>query len=129
QSVMIATLDKEEGLEYFQYNHNLGGRFYPEPRALDKLRQHLIKSKQKIVIDNKEEAYVWFGETALPGTKPLKSGVFVPLILGDKVTSYVSLQNMDEENAFNESDVRLLETLANSMSVALENARLFDETN
>ena len=29
---------------------------------------------------------------------------------------------------FNESDVRLLATLANSMSVALENARLFDET-
>ena len=35
---------------------------------------------------------------------------------------------MDEENAFSESDVRLLETLSNSMSVALENARLFDET-
>ena len=33
-----------------------------------------------------------------------------------------------KENAFTDSDVRLLETLANSMSVALENARLFDET-
>src|SRR5207342_526223 len=46
-----------------------------------------------------------------------------------KITSYVSLQNVDKENAFSESDIRLLETLANSMSVALENARLFDETN
>ena len=49
-------------------------------------------------------------------------------MVGNKVTSYVSLQNVDKENAFSESDVRLLETLANSMSVALENARLFDET-
>src|SRR5687768_17303860 len=57
-----------------------------------------------------------------------KSVLYVPLIVGNKVTSYVSLQNVDKENAFNESDVRLLETLANSMSVALENARLFDET-
>ena len=32
------------------------------------------------------------------------------------------------ENAFSESSVNLLTTLANSMSVALENARLFDET-
>src|SRR6185503_11437156 len=38
------------------------------------------------------------------------------------------LQNIDRENAFSDSDVRLLQTLANSMSVALENARLFDET-
>ena len=52
-----------------------------------------------------------------------------PLIIGDKVNSYISLQNMQIENAFSESDIRLLETLANSMSVALENARLFDETN
>src|ERR1051325_3614265 len=33
------------------------------------------------------------------------------------------------ENAFSVPDIRLLETLAHSMSVALENARLFDETN
>src|SRR5690606_21541657 len=41
---------------------------------------------------------------------------------------YVSLQNVDREHAFSDSDVRLLSTLTNSMSVALENARLFDET-
>ena len=35
---------------------------------------------------------------------------------------------MDQEHAFSDSEVRLLETLANSLSVALENARLFDET-
>jgi GAF domain-containing protein len=51
------------------------------------------------------------------------------LIIGEKVTGYVSLQNIDRENAFSEGDVRLLETLANTMAVALENARLFDETN
>ena len=34
---------------------------------------------------------------------------------------------MQHENAFSDSDVRLLETIASSMSVALENARLFDE--
>ena len=53
----------------------------------------------------------------------MQSGMFVPLTVGDKVTGYVSLQNVDKENAFSESDVRLLETLANSMGVALENAR------
>ncbi|MCK4977893.1 MAG: GAF domain-containing protein, partial [Anaerolineales bacterium] len=50
-------------------------------------------------------------------------------IQGDVVRGGISLQNIDREYAFSESDVRLLSTLANSMSVALENARLFDETN
>ena len=51
------------------------------------------------------------------------------MIVGDVVRGSVSLQNVEKENAFTESDLRLLTTLTNSMSVALENARLFDETN
>ena len=35
----------------------------------------------------------------------------------------------EEEFAFTDTDLRLLTTLANSTSVALENARLFEETN
>src|ERR1051325_1516900 len=57
-----------------------------------------------------------------------KSVLYVPLLAGEEMRGVVSLQNIDHEDAFSESDVRLLETLANSMSVAIENARLFDET-
>jgi K+-sensing histidine kinase KdpD/CheY-like chemotaxis protein len=130
QSVMIATLDKEVGVEYFQYNYGKDGRYYPQPRPYDKLRVHLIKTQQKILVNNNiEEAVAKFGLNVIPGTELPKSILFVPLTSGGKVNSYVSLQNMDLENAFSDSDVRLLETLSNSMSIALENARLFDETN
>ena len=40
----------------------------------------------------------------------------------------ISLQNLDREHAFSDDDVRLLTTLAGSLTVALENARLFEET-
>ena len=58
----------------------------------------------------------------------LKSDLAVPLFVGDELVGGLSLQNEERDNAFSDSDVRLLQTLANSMSVALENARLFDET-
>src|SRR5438045_4120884 len=69
-----------------------------------------------------------FRNEILIGETP-KSQIYVPMIAAGKVTGIISLQNIDHENAFSESDVNLLVTLANSMSVALESARLFDETN
>src|SRR5205814_1832472 len=54
--------------------------------------------------------------------------VYVPLVIGDQGRGLISLLDTKREHAFSDSDVRLLQTLANSMSVALENARLFDET-
>lgn len=129
QAVIIATLDHQTATEHFKYAIENGERFYLKPRPLDKLRTHLIQKGQKVVINNNEQALNWFGKIALPGTKPMQSGIFVPLIVGEKATGYISLQNVDKENAFTETDIRLSETLANSMSVALENARLFDETN
>src|SRR4029079_8360017 len=125
----IATLNPEEGTEKFQYIVEMGQRFYPAPRPLGKLRLHLIQSRKKVVINKQEEGHAWFGTDVVPGTEVIKSAVFVPLMIGDKITSYVTLQNIDKENAFTDSHIRLLETLANSMSVSLENARLFDETN
>lgn len=129
QVVIIASLDKEKRMEYFNYAIEKGERLYLNPRKYDKVREYLIDSKEKILINNNfEEAALKFGMNVVPGTEHPKSLLFVPMVVGDKVKSYISLQNIDNENAFSDSDVRLLETLANSMSVALENARLFDET-
>ena len=57
-----------------------------------------------------------------------KSVLFVPLVIGGRATGVISLQEVDREHAFSESDEQLLETLAGSLSVALENARLVHET-
>src|SRR5207245_7396629 len=57
-----------------------------------------------------------------------QSVLFLPLVAGGKATGVISLQNIDREHAFSESDQQLLETVAGSLSVALENARLVHET-
>src|SRR5678815_5061110 len=57
-----------------------------------------------------------------------KCVVWVPIIGSDRVLGAVQLENHEREHAFGESEVRLLQTVAASMGVALENARLFDET-
>ena len=54
--------------------------------------------------------------------------MMVPLVSGNQARGLIDIVDMENEHAFSDSDVRLLQTLANSMSVALENARLFNET-
>ncbi len=51
----------------------------------------------------------------------------VPIFVGEKVLGEIDVQSY-KKNAYDESSLRLLQTLAASMGVALENARLFDET-
>jgi transcriptional regulator with GAF, ATPase, and Fis domain len=75
------------------------------------------------------ETAIKHGGTGVTKGQPPKSALFVPMLAGDVVKGSISLQNVDRENAFTDSDLRLLTTITNSMSVALENARLFDETN
>src|SRR3972149_1816487 len=67
-----------------------------------------------------------YDNPVVQGLQP-KSAIFVPMIVGDEAMGVISLQNIDRENAFSEADLRLLTTLASSMSVALENARLWEQ--
>jgi K+-sensing histidine kinase KdpD/CheY-like chemotaxis protein len=129
QTVLIRTFDHDTGNESWRFVIEKGERFYSEPRPFMWANQQLIKTKQPLLInENYVETSKKYGGTGVSKGLPPKSAMFVPMVVGDVVKGSVSLQNIDRENAFTESDMRLLTTLTNSMSVALENARLFDET-
>ena len=68
------------------------------------------------------------GLTPRPGTDWCRSMVTVPIVGSDRVLGMVNLQNHEREHAYGEADVQLLQTIAASMGMALENARLFDQT-
>ena len=87
---------------------------------------HVLETREPLLINERiGEHVVELGGATIQGEPP-KSAVWVPLV-GGTATGVISLQNIDREHAFSEADVRLLTTLAGSLSVALENARLFEE--
>ncbi|HKB44915.1 MAG TPA: response regulator, partial [Chitinophagaceae bacterium] len=129
QALVIRTFNHETGLEHFQYAIEKGVHLERTKKPFIWANKQLIQTKQPLFInENYAETAKKFGGTGVGKGLPPKSAIFVPMIVGDVVKGSVSLQNVDRENAFTESDLRLLTTLTNSMSVALENARLFDET-
>jgi GAF domain-containing protein/CheY-like chemotaxis protein/tetratricopeptide (TPR) repeat protein len=127
QVVMIGTGDLETGIGTTRYMIEKGQRFYPEPGPFGNISKHLIQTRQPLLLHN-EKQFEELGTLTVPGTEPSKSGLFVPLFVSEEIKGLISLENVDRENAFNESDMHLLQTLAGSMGIALESARLFGET-
>jgi GAF domain-containing protein len=129
QTVMLISYDKLETLIILHYVIEKGERFYPNPIPINDLHHNIIRNRKTIVFnENADEELTKLGSITIPGTEVVKSAVFVPLIASNKVFGIITIQNVEHENVYQPSDIRLLETLASAMSVALENARLFDET-
>jgi len=66
-----------------------------------------------------EKQSAQYGSSVISGESP-RSYIGVPLIVGNEAKGVISLQYIDRENAFADSDLRLLTTLANSNERALE---------
>ncbi|OGN93272.1 MAG: hypothetical protein A2Z71_11585 [Chloroflexi bacterium RBG_13_50_21] len=130
QIVMISTYDQQTDTIEHRYAIERGEHiFAPGRYPIRGFRTQIVESRLPVLINtNVAEQAARLGQHTLPGTITPKSWLGVPMFVGDQVTGILSLQNIDREYAFDESDVRLLQTLAGSMSAALENARLFDES-
>jgi K+-sensing histidine kinase KdpD/DNA-binding response OmpR family regulator len=129
QAVMIGTYDHDQERAFIPYLFEKGERYtFTQTEPFNKFSRYLIDNRQTVLInENAQEKAVEF-DMGIPAGEHPQSMLFVPLATSDKVIGFISLQDIDHEHAFDKSDVRLLETLAASMSVALENARLFAES-
>lgn len=132
QSLSIVTYDQVEDIVDTPYVIENGRKFSEPPEPLTEISKAFIADQRSVLLNNEADLLEWLSERHLPAPRipapNSKSSLTVPIMTGNTVLGAVSLYNLDHENAFNESDVSLLETLVNSMGVALENAHLFDET-
>src|SRR6266540_4376689 len=129
QVVDIAILDASSGMLNFAYTIERGVRFHDDPIEVMGWRRVVLETREPLVVNEDIKARsLEVGQPFVISGEPAKSVLFVPLVVGDRATGVISLQNLDREHAFGEADVRLLTTLAGSLSIGLENARLFEET-
>ncbi len=88
------------------------------------LTEYMIKNKGPLLINSDIEEK--FSEMKIEqlGEKS-KSLLSVPILLGQKVIGVITLQDYNNENAFDESQIELLTTIASQAAIALENSYLF----
>jgi two-component system NtrC family sensor kinase len=126
----IALYDQETDILDYLFMIDEGIREPRQSRPLGQGLSNLIVTTQKpLLIRHFEEekdkypspAFVW-GTGKLP-----PSFLGIPLLVGDKVVGVMSVQSY-RPHAYNEDDLELLMTIGSQAAIAIENARLFEET-
>ena len=82
------------------------------------------ESREVVLEPDVAQAPGWLANPLLPETK---AEVAVPIMAGDEVLGVIDVQQ-DVVDGLGESDAELLELIASQVAVALENARLVEET-
>lgn len=80
-------------------------------------------AKARIALDVGKDA-VFFDNPDLPATR---SEIALPLIISGEVIGALDVQS-EQPNAFSDEDVQVLSTLADQVAVAIQNSRLFEQS-
>ncbi len=88
----------------------------------------LRENRQSLLVhDFEREAHSLPAQPRYSAPHPPRSAVFVPLLVGDAALGAIALQS-PLPNAFTEEDRRLLSIIANHAAAALQNARLYEQS-
>ena len=122
----IFAMDREQDELVMRTKAGSFAHLYPPDHRL-KLGQGMVgwvaeQSETLLANDvNTEPHYV----NLYPGVLPDGSELSVPLRVGEEIVGVLDVQS-PQKNAFDDNDVMVIETLADQIAVAIENARLYE---
>ncbi|HSC22546.1 MAG TPA: GAF domain-containing protein [Casimicrobiaceae bacterium] len=131
QSISIVGFDAERDVRHYHYLHERGQRLSFPDAPIAPLGWHIVRTAKPLLLNSDIAGQLnalGIVSKTLPGTQPTRSLLRVPILADGKVIGAIGLDNVDREHAFDEAALRLLTTLAGSMSMALQSARLFEQT-
>jgi signal transduction histidine kinase/CheY-like chemotaxis protein/tetratricopeptide (TPR) repeat protein len=125
----VRLFDRETGLVHVVSLDAPGGPQGPMSFPLSGFSAEVVRTGRTLRINaDLEGESRRLGSAGLsPAAVHMKSLLMVPLKRGDQAVGMLSMSQQHEQ-AFSDGDQRLLETIAASLGVALENARLFDQS-
>ncbi len=129
--MLIGLVDAARGNIRVPYYLENGKRFSVEPYPVEVgMSGHIVRTGESLLINNDLVRRAtalggrMIGDDSPSATDPHGSYLGAPILAGGKAIGMIGIYGRDE-GAFIDSDLRLLQTLAGSLAVALDNARLF----
>ncbi|MCB9077724.1 MAG: GAF domain-containing protein [Anaerolineaceae bacterium] len=135
ETVYLGLYDADNEKIHFAYNYYHGQRYHGITINYGEgLASKVIETRQPMLInENVAQHYIELKVEA--NDFPAKSYLSVPITVSDSgsqsgqaVIGVISVQSTKQEGRFDEADLRLLTTIAANVGVAIQKARLFEET-
>lgn len=132
-STFISTYNKDSNMMEYPYfvldNQDGVRRIQEKPRTRGTgFSSQVIQSGKPLLISRNPSEMIRAGALVVDYSDMPHSYLGVPIIFGDDVLGVLSLQNGSNKRLFNENDQRIVESLASSMALALQNTSLLQET-
>ena len=124
--VYVALHDETTDLIEFAYYIENGER--DQARAMqfgEGLTSRILREREPLLL-NRAEAFEEVGVQVV-GT-PARSYLGVPILVAGRAIGVISVQSTQQAGRFGENDTRLVSTIAANVGVAIQNARLYRET-
>ncbi len=127
--VYIAILDPDEETITTPY-FSIDGVYEKKPplKVGEGLTSYILKTQKPLVIDTVETDAVHTLGGILRDPRQPRSWVGIPIISGHKPIGVISVQQFNQKNYFSEDDIKLLTIIASTISTAVQNARLFQDS-
>jgi len=127
---------------YLPESDSLSLLAFNQPGIINESERKMVKDRFNAMISRPGEGlsgWVWQTRQAMrvadvkqdkhyldmfPG---IKSGLYVPIMAGERAIGVISLES-EELDAFSQADERMVTTLTAQAGIALDNARLFEQT-
>ncbi|MBI3160326.1 MAG: GAF domain-containing protein [Chloroflexi bacterium] len=107
------------------------GQRIPPPEERFKLgaglTDHIVRTRAPLLIEENVEAFLG-GLGLAPRGRPALCWLGVPLLRGAEVLGVIAVQSYTAPRLYNQHHVELLSSVANQATVAVNNARLFQQT-
>lgn len=122
----IALYNAHDNLIDFPYLFENGELLHLSPLNLGEgLTSKLITEKRPFALNSQQA--ILESNVVLDGELP-KSWMGIPLLLSGEVIGAIILQEMQQENRFQQNDINLFMTLAPQIAIAIRNTQLYTET-
>ena len=108
--------------------YTIDGESYSSPtRKLGRgLTEHIIRTRQPLLIAREvEETLQQLG--LVSSGRHAQCWLAVPMLVGEKVVGVITIQDYETPDAYDDSHMELLSTIASHAAIVVENARLYAE--